>query len=207
MYFKKSFRFICFAYVLASCIVSCDSSEDNMDIPITGQNNTLVHDGQSFGFDKGLLLNRGASGNHYNVDVKITDGVFTPVDIYIGTIPITYWYFGGDTVRLDLELYAPGRTEFNTGTFNYTALSEDDIEDVPNLANEFLFLDSEVGLDLNGDGEVDTETGSELFAVTDGTITVEGNFPDFRIAFDLELENGQSVNGNFQTEFAVWPVD
>ncbi|WP_054558528.1 hypothetical protein [Croceitalea dokdonensis] len=188
------------------CLGSCDSAQNDDEFSI-GQSNTLSYQGKSFSYDKGLVLNRGTSGNHYNIDFKITDGVFTAVDIYIGFIPYTYWYFGGETVRLDLELYAPGRARFSPGSFTYTPLSEDDIGDAPNLAGEFLFLDSEIGLDLNGDGEVDTDTGSELFDITDVTITVDEVFPNFKIGFDLELENGQSVSGNYEAEFTVWPID
>lgn len=201
----KNLRSILLIFILIACSISCDSSDENEDSPIIGQNNTLIYDNSSFGLQNGLLLNREASGNHYNIDFMVTDGGFTPLDIYIGSIPITYWYFAGETVSLDLELYAPGRAEFNTGTFAFSSLSEDDIENDSNLADEFLFIDSEVGLDLNNDGEVESET--ELFEVTDGTITVEGNLPDFRVVFDLVLENGESVSGSFENKFTVWPVE
>jgi len=188
-----------------TCLVSCDKSDENEDISPIGEPNRLVFDEQSYTLENGLLLNRKESGNHYKINFMVTDGAFTAVDVFIGNVPITYWYFIGETVSLDLRLFAPGTTNFNIGTFNYSELSEDDLGENLDLADEFLFTKSQVGLDVNNDGEVEDET--ELFDVTGGTITVEGSFPDFRIVFDLVLENGQSVSGNYETEYAVWPVE
>lgn len=162
--------------------------------------NALTYNGTSYPLAQGLADVYADTANHYNIDFALTDGYFTPFTDYGSGFPITIWLTNEARVEFSVELYSPGQDTFRTGTFFYSPVTDEGVDD-PSLVGAYFFnAASYVGFDIDGDNEV---AESEEVAVVGGSVTVTGVAPNYQLAFDLQLANGLTVTGSYAGEFIV----
>ena len=140
---------------------------------------------------------------HSSGQFQVADAVFSETQINLafgGTL--TVFRPNDATVWLRADLYSPGGDGFTSATFTYR--SDSLPENSPDVANTFFFNDGRFGVDIDGNGDIDSDA-NEFLDVTGGTITVT-RMADTRAAmsFDVLLSNGVTLTGSFE---GVFPVD
>ena len=139
-----------------------------------------------------------ASDNHYNIDFSVSDGLFIPFLVDLGTgILVTLYSVSEGTIEVTAELYSPGAEGFKTGTFSYTPLSEEEINN-PSLIGEYFFQDAYVAIDTNGDQDLSED---EEIPVTGGTVQVSGISPNYEVVYNLTLANGERLRFAYNNGF------
>jgi hypothetical protein len=187
---------------ILTLFVICGCGGDGDDTITPTGTNQVAYDNTSYSLENGLANDYGTidSDNHYNIDFSVSDGLFIPFLVDIGTgILVQLWSVSEGTIEVHAELYSPGPDGFKTGTFAYTPLPEDEIED-PSLIGQYFFQDAYVAVDADGDQVLSED---EEITVTGGTIEVSGTSPRYTVMYNLALANGKTLRGSFSDEFAV----
>lgn len=197
----KYFLSLLLVFVTASCSSSngANPSPGSPSPSNPSPGNAIVYNGSSYPVSSGLADVYAETDNHYNIDFTVTDGYFVPLTTYVGDIPITIWNVAEAKAVFSAELYSPGQDAFRTGTFSYTPLTEDQVDD-PSLAGTYFFNEAYAGFDTNGDNEVDE---AEEIAVTGGSVTLAGVAPNFQLSFSVQLANGRTATGSYTGEFLL----
>ena len=183
---------------------SCSDDEPDNEIAKLGEN-VVRYNTTDYPVDLGFLDDFEDAGGHYNIDFSVTDGVYIPVQLYIGDYPITYWTARDATIEVYAELYAPLENSdlqpiFRTGTFTFSAATADDVTSDAAFDDQYVFISAYVAIDTNGDRDLPEE---EEIVVTGGTIKVSGEYPNFVLTYDLELANGSQLIGSYSREYLV----
>ena len=181
-------------------IGGCAGDNDDAVTPTTA--NQVTYGNTPYSLANGLANDYRTidSDNHYNIDFSVSDGLFIPFLVDLGTgILVQLWNVSDGTIEIHAELYSPGPGAFKNGTFNYTSLPESEIED-PSLVGEYFFQDAYVAIDTDGDQDLGED---EEIAVTGGTIQVSGTSPEYNLVYNLTLADGKTLRGSFSGEFAV----
>lgn len=189
---KKQLLFL--AILCTSILSSCGSDDDGDSSSILG---TIRIENQTFDVNTALIGDFGIASplfdaSHYNFDFTLTDAVFNLSN------PQTNQDFTG-TYILYAELFSPGTSGFQTGTFNY--VDDFDIEQ-SDIDGEFIFFASDLILDSNNDGVIDESDTED--AVVSGSITVSGSGTNYTITYDVELESGKTINTSFSGNFTLF---
>lgn len=166
---------------------------DGSDFVDSNGEGTFSYMDETYDASFGLIENFGGSdadedgeNDFYNYDFYITDGFYTIDD--------GDFYMDGDaTIEVYAELLSASGSSFETGTFTF----------IPNYEitslDESFFSSAHILIDLNGDG--DTDDANEFAQATGGAITVAGDDGDYTLTFDLELDNGETLQGVFVADF------
>ena len=180
-------------------LTSCSDDTDNAVDPASVQNE-VRYNSTRYALQNGLLNNYGETANHFNIDFSVSDGAFTPFLANTGNgFLITLWSVSDATVEIAAELYSPGTDGFRPGTFEYTSLSEQEV-DSRSLVGQYFFNEAYVAVDLNND--IDLSEDEEI-RVTGGTIRVSGTYPRYMLVYDLALANGATLRGSYDKEFIL----
>lgn len=170
--------------------VACEEEEEKDD-----EKNIITYDGLSYTMKDGVLEDYGSGSphvenTHYNYNVVIADA---PLKLITGNDGETHWRFGdGSTFGIDIELYSPGTNSFNTGTFNYLDWYDDGLTQA-DFDGKYFFADGSVFF-ISGNTQ-------SVYLVTSGTIKVSGSSLDYSIEFDLIINNGKAIKGNYSGSF------
>lgn len=179
---------------------SC-SKKDDPEVQVT---NTITVDATTYSLAKGAYIDfgnvslYGTTPTHYSNEFYTTDGTFK-----VGSANNLEDITGKIAVYIDL--YSSGIGSFKAGSYTYVSDSNDSSLTAAQLKTKyenknvcsFGFIvtgpNSNTSLAING---VDIEVKS-------GSVTVEGTKPNFKIIYDLVLENNKTVKGSYSGTFAL----
>lgn len=176
----KKFTLITCVLALLVSVISCKDDDEN---EVNNAPNELSYDGKTYTPVNGYVYDAGAVESHYNKDFYLTDG---EADFENQDLSNASFLFSA-------ELYSPGTSEFQTGTFQFN--------DDGNVDNKHFFDHSDIILDANGNKQLDIE--DEFYNVRAGTITVSGSHPSYTIALDVTLDNDKALKGRYSGTFKV----
>jgi len=180
-------------------LLSC-SKDDGDDV---SAGSDIVFDGKTYAMVDGLIsdygsyepIDGGSPDTHYNYDFDIIDAELVTITESDGS---TYQGPAANTtIHVYVELFSPGTSTFNAGTFTYMS---DDAATAADIAGKFFFFGGEVELDTDGveNGDLD---GPE-YEINGGTVTVTGtNKDDFALTFDVTTSGGKTLTGSYSGDF------
>ena len=173
----------------------------------TPGDNSLNYGGQLYALTHGLdeqFAFRPVTGNdtHRSGQLNVANGEFFSTLIAVGLVDTLIWRPRDATVWLRADLHTPGADDFTNARFSYVMDSVD--EDGAAVAGLNFFNDARFGVDINNDGDIESEDG-EFLDVVGGTIDVSKAGGISTISFELLLENGVTVTGNFRGNVIVVP--
>lgn len=155
----------------------------------------------TYTLEQGLLNFIISNDNYHNTDVVLTDGSLNVTYINLGGFLAAQWYPENYGISLDFSLYAPPGEALPTGRYTFGGLREDDVRDDPAKAGGMYHAASFITLDTNGNKDWDSSDTD--IAVTGGFVEVGGTYPDYAVTFDLQLEDGNSLQGSYQGEYLL----
>ena len=181
-------------------IMSC-SKDDAAETVAT--ENDMVFDGKTYTVVDGLIsdygsyepLDGGSTDTHYNYDFDVVDAPLVTItddgETYLGA-------GDGTTFHVYIELFSPGTSAFQAGTFSY--MNEDGNPTAADIEGKFFFFAGEVELDSDGveNGDLD---GPE-YEINGGTVTVTGtSASNYSISFDVTTSGGKTLTGSYSGTF------
>jgi hypothetical protein len=182
-------RFLLVLALASVVFISCEKDDDDDD---DGGNNSLTFDGTSYEIKDGMVENYGAYSpmseqSHWNYDFYVVD---QPL-VQVTEGDDTYWDVEAETyLYIYSELFSPGTSSFQTGTFtymDYEGTTQADIE------GKYFFFNAEVAIESDGD-----DMGYDAIG---GTIKVSGSDYNYTIEYDLQLEGGKTAVGSYSGTF------
>lgn len=187
--------------IVGTSLISC--SDD--DTETQNGENQISLDNQTYTLTDGIIQDYGSEtpfdqttdDSHYNFDFIVLDSDVVEIqddgDTYIGAGPET-------TILVYIELFSPGATGFQAGTFNYFDESTTTQSDVD---GEFFFTYGEVETDT--DGVVNGDLDGPEYEVIGGSVTVVGSgTTDYTITFDLTLTGNRTLTGTYSGDFTYF---
>ena len=197
---KRKLTLLC-AFLLGMMgLISC--SNDEAEAPNEAADpNEVRYARTSYILQQGLLNFIISNDNYHNTDVVLTDGSLNVTSINLGGFLAEQWYPENYSISLDFSLYAPPGETFPTGRYAFGGLREDDVRDDPAKAGGRYHAASFITLDTNGNKDWD-DPDTDI-AVTGGFVEVAGAYPDYTLTFDLQLEDGNKVQGSYQGEYLL----
>lgn len=177
----KTLRIFTLALIASSLHLLISCSNDDEGTPV---GSTITFNGTNYNMVGGLVLDYGASDpvtfganeTHYNYDFTITDADISLVGPGASATLLVY-----------IELFSPGTSGFEIGTFNFADENTTTVEDVD---GEYFFFSGEIETDTDGveGGDLD---GPE-YEITGGSVTVTGSGPEnYIITYNLSTDGGQ----------------
>ena len=107
----------------------------------------------------------------------------------------------GVSYELYFKLSSPSTDKFVGGTFPvYTPSSSPTVSEVK---DKYLLQYGEVWFDTNGNGNYE-QALDEVALATNGEVTVSGSGTDLTISYDLTLDNGETVQGQYSGTFPIY---
>ncbi|MBD3748457.1 MAG: hypothetical protein IE931_03080 [Sphingobacteriales bacterium] len=168
--------------------------------------NSLSYDGNTYELASGLFVDYGTDNyygttpTHTNYDFYTTDGRFifdangAPTDL-TGKIAVYAYLESPD-----------GNGNFKEGTYTFIDTSNDgslsDAQLKAKYENKYFFADGSVIMG-NGDINASLSNAEEIF-ISSGTIKISGVKPNFKIEYDLILENNKTLKGSYNGEFSSY---
>ena len=178
---------------------SCSKDDENE----VQTSNALVVDATTYTLAKGAYVDYqntilyGTTNTHYNYEFLTTDGIFVvnsanELEDIKGKIAIF------------VDLYSAGATSFKAGTYTFVSGANDgtltDAQLKTKYENKnvcqygFVVIGTIANASLGNVTEIDVKSGS---------VTIEGTKPNFKIIYDLVLENNKTVKGSYSGAFAL----
>ncbi|MEN7550380.1 hypothetical protein AAG747_20850 [Rapidithrix thailandica] len=143
--------------------------------------NEITVDNQTYSLLDGYIIDYGAYDMHYNFDFYIGDSDYDEdKEDFVDPSMIIY-----------IELFSPGTTEFKAGTYEFIASSNSSVDREGKHFFEF--------------GVFATKGESELY-VEGGTVKITKVTSEhyFEIHYDLILENGKILKGDYRGELTYF---
>lgn len=162
--------------------------ETSVVIGPEGDSSLIVNE-RIFPLDAALGDVWGAQGEHFNVNLTLTDGKFTIMPTTVDEEIYNLLVPAEATAIVYAEMFSPG-DHFSFVTYSYSPLGVDG----GMLAGNALFTDAYVGFDIDRSGEVDDD---EELSIVGGTIEFTGIVPDIEVHFSVTLENGLLAQGHY----------
>lgn len=177
---------------------SCSKDDENE----VQTSNALVVDATTYTLAKGAYIDYqntilyGTTNTHYNYEFLTTDGIFV-----VNSANELEDVKGKIAVYVDL--YSAGATSFKAGTYtfvsgaNVATLTDAQLKTKYENKNVcqygFVVIGTIANASLGNVTEIDVKSGS---------VTIEGTRPNFKIIYDLELENNKTVKASYSGAFA-----
>ena len=178
---------------------SCSKDDENE----VQTSNALVVDATTYTLAKGAYIDYqntilyGTTNTHYNYEFLTTDGIFV-----VNSANELEDVKGKIAVYVDL--YSAGATSFKAGTYTFVSGANDatltDAQLKTKYENKnvcqygFVVIGTIANASLGNVTEIDVKSGS---------VTIEGIKPNFKIIYDLVLENNKTVKGSYSGAFAL----
>lgn len=181
-------KLIAMLAIAGAFLMACSDDDDDDD----DNGTSITFDGTNYTIADGTIEDYGAynpldEASHYNYDFHFSDKAF------IEYTEEGYTYWEADTTStfyIYAELFSPGTSAFQTGTFEYMdseGLTQSDID------GKFFFYDVYVGT-RSGDTFMD-------YDATSGTVTVSGSGTNYKIEFDVTFTGGKKLTGTYEGSF------
>ena len=180
--------------------ISC-SKDDPIEVEVS---NNVVVDATTYTLAKGAYVNYGndilygSTPTHFNTEFFTTDGVFK-----LSTANELEDITGKIAIYVDLYSAGIGSLKADTYTFvsdaNDASLTAAQLKTKYENKNVCLYGAIVTGPNATtslGNNGIDIDVKS-------GTVTIEGTKPDFKIIYDLVLENNKTVKGSYSSSFAL----
>jgi hypothetical protein len=200
------------ALVLLAACTDDDSAFDGLvndgaETPATGPinndgntgSNQVNYGGQIYALSAGLEEVFRPDDNHSSSQLNISNGEFYSVQVpLMGQLKLI-WRARNATVWLYVNMYSPGTAALSGGTFSFAPRNTN--EDDPVLASSYFFKKGKFAIDLNGDGQIESDD-EEFLNVTGGTMTLTVSGALYTVEFNWTLENGVNATGSFSGDFS-----
>lgn len=161
--------------VAAILLTSSCGSDDSTAAVV----NELLFDGTSLEGASGIVVDIGATDDHYTQLFAISDG-----DMNYNGSTGSFQFQTSSKFFLSLGAASLGNSQFSTGTFEYRQLASS----VPDVSHFY----SGTFVDIDN---------SQTLSVTGGTITISGSSPNYTLQFDLTLTGGKKLTGAYVGTF------
>ncbi|MEP5613788.1 MAG: hypothetical protein ABJP45_16160 [Cyclobacteriaceae bacterium] len=160
--------FTTFLVVTSSC--DSDDSTPLMEEEIE-EMSEIFFKGSTWLPTSGLVIDNGEIGNHYNLELGITDGNLVS---QFGRISISTTMNSGSTFALAFFMSSFGTDQFSSGTFEFV--------------NQWEVSQSEGNVFFSGEFiEMNNTQIVAMHPLSGGTISISGTIPDLTLELDLEL--------------------
>ena len=183
---------------LSSC------SSDDSDPTVGG--GSITFDGTARNLVDGLVADYGparpsdesTSDTHYNFDFTIVDVQFQQVT----EDGETYYSAQNANFGVYVELFSPGTSGFQAGTFNF--VEEDPVTEDPSLADIdgksfFTYADVYIG---TGATDSDGDPIFEEHSATGGSVVVTGSGQtNYTLTYNLQFSGGRTLVGSYAGSF------
>ncbi len=178
-----------FTFILGATFLSCSSDDDSNSNNANGIN----IDGISYSITDAKAVD---NYNFFSETHAEFNFVLASSTIEVTAIPGTFFGFETDNAKfaLDLSIAALGTT-FQNGVYQY---NENFGFDDPEF-NYFNLLT--IYIDGNQDGQYSNPQHDKILVATGGTVTVSGTAPNYVLAFNVTLSNGQTLNFTYNQGF------
>ena len=158
---------------MASCSSDDDSSSD--DLRFGSGDGTVTVDGNTFDFDKGIVLEYGENDDNgtFNFDIELFSG----------------------NISANLEEGISG-----TGNYMYLELNSDQESALKNGTYTFGFDDTDLSLtdsEFYVDYNFGTDDFTEFYNVTGGTVDLTRSGSNYTVTFDLEVNGSLPLTGSY----------
>jgi hypothetical protein len=176
-----------FNLLFASTILSCSSDSDS------NNSNQIAVGGANYSITDAKAVD---NYNLFSDTHAEFNFVLASSNINITAVPGSVFGFTTENAKfaMDLSIAAMGAT-FQNGVYQY---DENFGIDEPN----FNFFDGlTIYVDGNQDGEYNNPQQDKIFLTTGGTVTVSGTAPNYVLAFNVTLSNGQNLNFTYNQGF------
>ncbi len=165
-----------------------DDPETMVVIGPEGDSSLVVNE-RRFPLDAALGDVWGMQGEHFNVNLTLTDGKFAIMPTRVGEEIYDLLVPAEATAIVYAEMFSPG-DQFSFVTYSYSSLGASGSV----LAGNAFFANAYVGFDVDRSGDVDAD---ETLSVVGGTIEFTGILPDIEVQFSVTLENGLLAEGHY----------
>lgn len=173
------FPWIAFTLLFISMsIFSCSKDKDDTELVIDTKNE-LRYNGQTYPLNYGAIEDYKYDGSHTNYEFHL-------FHIISESDPVVPTY-------LFVDLFSPNATGFKVGTFHYIDTDNGEVD----LEGKYYFDDGSFARNIN----VETEEVEEYSDIKGGTVKVSGSGAEYKLEFDLVLENGKNVKGSYGGTF------
>ncbi len=174
-------------------VTACNNDDDDDD----GRGNTssmqssgtATFQGQTYDLVDGYIDDYGSGSTHYNYDFNLFDMEVEVITVDGETVAIPNLNSG---FYIYMELFSNGTAGFQTGTFDYEPGFDYDGKDY----FDFIVL----LVDNDEDGDLFNNPG---ITADGGSVTIDRNGDDWTIDFNLELDNGSTLTGNFEGKMPI----
>lgn len=178
-----------FTFILAASILSC-SSDDNGS---STNGNQINVNGSNYSITDAKAVD---NYNFFSETHAEFNFVLASAPIDVTATPGSVYGFTTDNAKfaLNLSIAALGTT-FQNGVYQY---DENFGFEEPN----FNFFDGlTIYIDGNQDGQYNNPQQDNVLVATGGTVTVSGTAPNYVLAFDVEMSNGQNLTFTYNQGF------
>lgn len=159
-------------------ILSCSKDKDEAG-PAIDAENELSYKGQTYPLNYGAIKDYKFDGSHTNYEFHL----FYVISESDPIIP-TYLF---------VDLFSPNESGFKGGTFHYIDTDNGEVD----LEGKYYFDDGSFARNIN----IETEAIEEYSNIKGGTVKVLGSGANYKLEFDLALENGKNVKGSYGGTF------
>jgi len=164
--------------IMSISIFSCSKDKDEVE-PIIDAKNELSYNGQTYPLNYGAIDDYEYDGSHTNYEFHL-------FKIVSETDPVVPIY-------LFLDLFSPNEGGFKGGTFHYIDTDNGEV----NLDGKYYFDDGYFARNVN----IETDAVEEFVYIKSGTVKVSGSGSEYKLAFDLVMDNGKSIKGSYGGTF------
>jgi len=159
-------------------VFSCSKDKEE-PAPEIDAKNELEYNGQTYSLNHGAVTEYGYDGTHTNNEFHLfkviaEDNPVVPVYLY-------------------LDLYSPHENTFSGGTFHFIDTDGPEVD----LEGKAYFDDGFLIRNMN----LTDETAEEVVYVNGGSVKISGEGTQYKLEFNLELENGETVIGSYGGSF------
>ena len=166
-------------FISLGIFFSCSKDKDEAE-PVIETKNELSYNGQTYPLNYGAIEDYEYDGSHTNYEFHL----FHVISESDPVIP-TYLF---------VDLFSPNESGFKGGTFHYIDTDNGEVD----LEGKYYFDDGSFARNIN----VETEEIEEYSDIKGGTVKVSGSGSDYKLEFDLVLENGKNVKGSYGGTFS-----
>lgn len=147
------------------------------------------------------VVENGSQSNNSPIDLLVHDGEVRVLEQRSETEHGIYWGVYSGSVLVSVELVSSASDQFEVGSFEFI---EADGSVDPALAGVNALIGGVVSYDSDNSGKIDSQ--DEVMLVVGGNVNITGSRPDWSVTFDLSLNNGETMTGQFDGDYIEIPV-
>lgn len=174
---KQSRKITLLLIVIALGVGGCSKDDDEGIEPDINPTNSLVYKGHTYRLNDAGYSDYGFDGSHYNQEFYLFQFAEDDDD----NVP----------VHLFLDLYSASEQTFQQGIFSFADYEAEDVTGKHYFDDGYLILNMRIS----------SADADEIAFISGGTVKVAGSGNNYKIEFDLMMNNGESVKGSYGGTF------